>query len=114
MDCRKCKNLIKDGKKNYCIYNKNIVVFGEMGSDPIIEDCGKFEKMEGRKETHCTWTPLDRVKNKDGFTRWIIKTSCGRVLEYSRRTNIDDEIMGEVCTGCGRLIDMNWVEGMEE
>ena len=115
MDCRKCKNLINDGKTCRCRFFDNVIVYGMVGNEPIVENCGHWEDIEKKDPFAdlCVWRPKKRVKTPDGL-RYIIHTTCGRVIEYTHRGNIEAEILGERCTKCGRFIDMKWVRGMDE
>lgn len=54
--CLECVNyqvwLSKNGKPTMCTCSKhrNTIVYGEVGNEPIVEDCGAYKKMKVYKK----------------------------------------------------------------
>lgn len=53
--CLQCTNMHKQktASGNYritCAVNHDVVLFGELGNEPIVEDCGAYKKMKVYKK----------------------------------------------------------------
>ena len=93
------------------------MVYGDVGNEPIKEDCIKFHSNEppelNEAETYCHWRPVKKTVNKNGQIKFLLQTDCGRLVEYSNRGAVDEEIMTEVCQRCKRYIKVHYIRGME-
>ena len=53
--CLQCTNMCKrkTASGNYritCAVNRDVVLFGELGNEPLVEDCGAYKKMKVYKK----------------------------------------------------------------
>ena len=117
MSCRDCTHYHKEGNVCRCECFDDVEVYGDIGNEPIKENCGQFKKIEQNEpqpaDLYCYWFVKKRYKTPAGFPRFLLQTTCGREIEYANGGKVSEEIMREVCEKCGKQIKVQWVRGME-
>lgn len=43
--CLSCRNLIRQGNRWTCRYHTNIQLYGDIGTEPLVESCGHVQPL---------------------------------------------------------------------